>query len=169
MAEYDYIEGTFYLGENIMAKAKIKPVVKSAAVEKTVEAALTSLTAVSESCVTAIALRSKDAKSNTAESKHLAKKRAILMKRKKGAASKVKKDPSAANKKAVKDIEKELATVVKLSAKLKPAKVSNAAELVALKTNQKKLAAYVKGIEQADKALNKPKKKKRKSKRRMAS
>lgn len=148
-----------------MAKAKTKAVVKGASIGKIVASSIESLMSVNDECVKALDSRSKEAKKNTAESKKLAKKRVTLVKRKKTAAAKLKNDPSAANKKAVKDVEKELAEVVKLSAKLKPAKQTNAEELAELKASAKALSAYVKAIAKVDKVLNKPKKKQKRKKR----
>lgn len=148
-----------------MAKAKKKSVVKSAAVDKAIMAAIESLNAASEASAVAVATRAKDAKNFTAEGKRLAKKKAALAKRKKTAAVKLKKDGTAAARKSLKDSEKELAVVTKDGAKNRVEKSVNAEELTGLKLGLKKVSAYLKVIEKSDKVLNKPKKKKRKAKR----
>ncbi|NOY65824.1 MAG: hypothetical protein GXP13_00255 [Gammaproteobacteria bacterium] len=141
-----------------------KAVVKSAVMAKTLESALAGLATICESGGKAVDSRAKDGKKLAASSKRLSKKRATLGKRKKAAAAKLKKDATADNRNALKAVEKELAAVVKESAKVKKAKDANNAELSGLRVSVKCANAYVKGVAAADKVLNKPKKKRRKKK-----
>jgi len=145
-----------------MAKVAKKSTVKSSALEKTISTSIDSLSSAFSVSASAVETLSKDAKKLTLESKRLAKKRMMLMKRKKTAATKLKKTPDAANRKALKDVEKELAVVTKMIDKVKPQKTESAEELTALKACFRRVSAYMKSIEGADKVLNKPKKKVRK-------
>jgi chemotaxis response regulator CheB len=148
-----------------MARSTQKKIIKNVAVEKTISTALSSLTSIKDDCAAAVVSRSNDAKKWLAESKKLTKKRATLMKRKKAAATRLKKNPNADNRKAVKAVEKELATIVKMIDKSKPQKQANADELAGLKANLKAVSAYLISIEKSRKALEKPKKSKKKPKR----
>jgi small-conductance mechanosensitive channel len=147
---------------HMVKKAKKAAVVKGIALEKNIASSISGLTAAFEAGAKAVESRSADAKKFLAENKRLAKKRAALVKRKKTTTNKIKKDPSNAEaKKVLRGIEKEITDISKQIAKLKPQKDTNAEELAALRSSLKRATAYVKGIEQADKVLNKPIKKKR--------
>lgn len=148
-----------------MAKAKKKTVVKSASVDKSIAVAVNSLMSVCDVSSGAVASRADDAKKFTAESKRLVKKKTALAKRKKMTAAKLKKDSSAANRKMLKDIDKELTLITKAGAKNRAEKTANSEELSGLQMGFKKASTYMKAIEKADKILNKPKKKKKKVKR----
>ncbi|NOZ54883.1 MAG: hypothetical protein GXP08_17405 [Gammaproteobacteria bacterium] len=137
--------------------------------EKTISSSLDSLFSAFSNSADAVETLSKDAKKLALESKRLTKKRSALMKRKKIAAGKLKKSPDAANRKALKDVEKEIAGVTKLLDKVKPQKAASTEELMALKACFKKASAYMKSIEGADKTLNKPKKKIRKKRAKPAA
>lgn len=143
-------------------KTKKKAVIKSSAVEKAIASSLENLTMALESTEKAIKERSATAKKLTSESKRLSKKRAILTRRKKTAKVKLTKTPDAANRKALKDVEKEIAVITKQITKSTPVKQENTSELASLKASHRQASAYVKGIQQADKVLAKPKKKRRK-------
>ena len=145
-----------------MAKAKIKPIVKSAAIDKAIVSAVETLNAACNASAPAVDVRAKEAKKLTAEGKRLAKKKAVLSKRKTAVSAKVKKDPSAANRKLLKVTVTELAAVTKASAKSRAAKSANAEELNGLKAGLKKAVTYAKLIEKARKVLDKPRKKSRK-------
>jgi hypothetical protein len=94
----------------------------------------------------------------------LSKKRATLLKRKKLATTRVQKEPSADNNKALRDVKKELDSVTKELGKAKIVKDANNAELSDLRASLKRATAYRKGVAAADKVLNKPKKKSRRKK-----
>ena len=144
-----------------MASPTKKTIANSNALEKTITASVASLTSACNQSAIAVDSLSKVAKTLANESTRLNKKRAVLMKRKKTAAAKQKKNPSAENKKSVQSVEKELTAISKDIAKVKPIKESNAVELKALREWLKRASAYTRGIESADKVLNKPKKKAR--------
>jgi hypothetical protein len=145
-----------------MPQAKAKKVVKNDAIEKSVNAVMSTLSDAGVDCAKSILVCTKDAKSNLAASKRLSKKRAALSKRKRTAAARLKKTPNADNRKALKAVEKELAGVKKEIDKLTPVKSANSAELAALKVTARRINAYTTVLDRADKVLNKPKKKRRK-------
>ncbi len=148
-----------------MAKAVKKSIINSIAVEKTTETSLSNLAKVCKDAVAAVATKTTEAKKLVTEIKRFSKKRVVLMKRKKTAATKLKKEGGAGNRKALKAVEKEIAQTAKELNKLKPAKTAVSEELVALKAGCKRLTAYVNAIEKADKTLNKPIKKRKKVKK----
>ena len=142
-----------------MAKAAKQSVVKSSSVATAITSGIENLTSAMGNAEKAVATRSKDAKKLAADSKKLGKKRAVLMKRKKIAATKLKKDPGADARKALKSVETDLATVKKEIEKITPMKTANSEELTGLKVGLKRAAAYIKGIDAADRVLNKKPKK----------
>ena len=142
-----------------MAKAAKQTVVKSSAVATAITSGIDNLTTAMGNAEKAVATRSKDAKKLAADSKKLAKKRAALLKRKKVAATKLKKAPGADARKALKSVETELVTVKKEIEKITPMKTANSDELSGLKVGLKRAAAYIKGIDAADRVLNKKPKK----------
>lgn len=141
-----------------MAKAK-KSIAKSAAQEKGLGDALEKLAATYTAGDAAVASRSKDGKKFAAEVKKLSKRKATLTKKKKTATNRAKKEASKDNKAALRGALKDLKAVAKDLTKAQAVKKANATELSGLKATQKRLTAYTKAIAQADKALNKPKKK----------
>ncbi len=153
--------------ENVMAVAK-KTVIKNTALVKTTETALANLETANANAEKALAAATKKNKQSSAEGKRLSKKRVALIKRNKTAALRLKKDPVAANKKALNDIAKELAAVRKDAAKNKIVRAADYAELSDLRISCRRLAAYTKAITAADKVLNKPKKKVRRRKKKSA-
>jgi len=149
-----------------MAKTVKKvSVVSSLAVEKTIETSVGNLAKACSDAAAAVATKTKETSKLAAEIKRCSKKRVTLMKRKKIAANKLKKESSADNRKALKEVEKEITSVAKELGKFKPIKASVSEELTALKGHYKRVAAYVGAFEKADKILNKPKKKLKKRKK----
>ncbi len=144
--------------------AKAKPVVKAAALDKTINASTDSLTKACDNAATSVTKKSAEAKKLTAEVKRHTKKKATLTKRNKTAAAKLKKESNAANKKAVTAVAKELKTTKVALDKARASKAVVSTELSALKSAAKRLTAYTKAIAAADKVLNKPAKKRRKKK-----
>ena len=141
---------------------KKRAIAKSTAVVKNIE---TALAALGTACVAgdgAVATRSKDGKSLALTTKRLSKKRATLTKRKRISAKRAKASPSGETRKALRTVVKELATTKIQLAKAKVVKAANAAELADLKAAQRRATAYAKAIVQAEAALNKPSKKRRK-------
>jgi len=144
--------------------AKAKPVVKAAALDKTINASTESLTKACGNAATAVTKKTAEAKKLLAEVKRHTKKKTTLTKRSKTAAAKLKKDTNAANKKAVATVAKELKATKAALDKARASKAVVLTELAALKAASKRLTAYTKAIAAADKALNKPAKKRRKRK-----
>ena len=144
--------------------AKAKPVIKAAALDKTINASTESLTKVCGNAATAVTTKTAEAKKLLTEVKRHLKKKSTLTKRNKTAAAKLKKDANAANKKAVAAVAKELKATNAALDKARTSKAVVLTELAALKTASKRLTAYTKAIATADKALNKPAKKRRKKK-----
>ena len=144
-----------------MAVKKKKPIAKSAMVEKSLENALVNLDAAFESGTNAVTQRTQTGRQLARLVARLSKKRAALMKRKILATARVKKEASVDNKKALRDVTKELDTIKKEFDKAKIAKDANNAELSQLRVALKRATAYRKGVVAADKVLNKPKKKTR--------
>ena len=144
-------------------------IAKSASVEKNIATSLEKLAAACRDGDKAVAARSKISKKLNAESRRLNKKRAALLKRKKTAATKAKATASAETRKALRVAVVELAAIRKALAVLRAAKAVNTPELAALKVAQRQANAYEKAIAQADKVLNKPKKKRRKRAARKAA
>lgn len=145
-------------------KAKKKGPIKGGALEKLVDSAVENMQQALTSGSVAIDARSKEVKSLNTQSARLRKKRAALLKRKKSTSSKLKKAPSSELRKVLRDVERELGSVRKELGKASSAKEVAAGELSVLKSNFKKAALYSKGIEKADKTLNKPVRKKKRKK-----
>ena len=145
-----------------MAKARKQTMIKSAAIDRTIATAIDSLTSTCEAGARAIATRTKDAKKLIAEGKRLAKKKAVLSKRRQAAAAKLRKAPNAETRKLLNATVKELAAVTKASAKSRAEKSANAEELAGLKAGFKKVDTYIKVIGKAEKALNRTTKRRRK-------
>ena len=72
--------------------AKAKPVVKAAALEKTINTSIEALSKASDAAGTAVTKKTAEAKKLTAEVKRHTKKKVTLTKRNKAATAKVKKD-----------------------------------------------------------------------------
>ena len=144
--------------------AKAKPVIKAAALDKTINASTESLTKACGNAVTAVTTKSAEAKKLLAEVKRHLKKKSTLTKRSKTAEAKLKKDTNAANKKAVAAVAKELKATKAALDKTRASKAVVLTELASLKASSMRLTAYTKAIAVADKVLNKPAKKRRKRK-----
>lgn len=144
-------------------KKKTRKVVTSAAAQKIVDNAVASLATTADSASKALDAVSKENKKLMTEIKRLSKKRATLMRKKKAAANRVKRDPNAANKKDLKGVEKDIAANQKEASKVRARKTTVSEELASLKTVAKRATAYTKAFTTADRALNKPKKKRRKA------
>lgn len=142
-----------------MAK-KTRTIAKSAAVTRTIEAALESLGTARVAGDSAVAKRSKDHKSFAATTKRLSKKRATLTKRKRVTAKRAKAAPSGETRKALRTVVKELAATNKQLVKARALQGVNAVELAALKAAQRRATAYGKAIAQAEKSLDTPSKRK---------
>jgi hypothetical protein len=137
-----------------MAKSK-RSIAKTAAVTKSIEAALTSLEAACVAGDHAVARRAKDGKGLATATKRLSRKSAILTKRKRASAKRAKKTPSGETRKALRAVIKELATTKSKLLKARAAKGANEVELATLKGAQRRATAYAKAIAQADRSLGK--------------
>ena len=141
--------------------AKAKPVVKAAALDKTLNASTDALTKACAEAVKSVTKVSAEVKKLRAECKTLMKRKSALTKRSKTATAKYKKAPDAASKKAVATVAKDIKTTVSALDKARKTKASLIIEWDGLKIASKRLTAYTKGIAAADKILNKPAKKRR--------
>ena len=145
--------------------AKAKPVVKAAALDKTINASIDSLTKACGNAETAVTIKSAEAKKLLAEVRRHLKKKTTLTKRSKTAGAKLKKEANAANKKAVAAVTKELNATKAALDKSRASKAVVLTELASLKAAAKRLTTYTKAIAAADKVLNKPAKKRRAKKK----
>lgn len=152
-----------------MPKKSKKSVVKSASLEKTIEGSLNALSDANDNGEKAVAALTKIGKTLAAEGKRHSKKRATLSRRKKTLSAKLKKSADAATKKLLSATEKEISVVKKLAEKCSAAKSANSEELKALKANAKRTKAYIAALTKADTILNKPKKKRRKKRAKVAA
>lgn len=145
--------------------AKAKPVVKAAALDKTINASIDSLTKACGNAETAVTIKSAEAKKLLAEVRRHLKKKTTLTKRCKTAGAKLKKEANAANKKAVAVVTKELNATKAALDKSRASKAVVLTELASLKAAAKRLTTYAKAIAAADKVLKKPAKKRRAKKK----
>ncbi len=146
----------------MVVKKKMRKTVSSANAEKTVDAAKASMVEVATTSARVIVTLSKENKKLLTSARRLSKKRAVLIRKKKTAANKVKMDPNAANRKNLKQIENEIAAVKKEAARIAGQKATLTPEITALRAISKRTTAYAKALDQVDKVLNKPRKKRRK-------
>lgn len=144
---------------------KKKTMIKSNVAKNRFEAAIVALSTTCEEGNKAVDARAKQGKKNAALVARLSKKRTALLKRKKTAAIRLKKDSSADNHKALSIVTKDINAVAKDLKKAKSGKDANNLELSGLRATLKSANAYMKAISVADKILNKPKKKKRRAKK----
>lgn len=144
-----------------MAKAK-KKIVKGEALVAAVDSAISVLINIESNTAKSIAIVDKDNRKLLKAAKQLSKKKMVLMKKKKNATIRVRKTPIADNKKALKAIVKEIASITKDAAKISTQKKVVLEELIILKSVAKRVVAYNKSLTANDKMLNKPKAKKKK-------
>jgi len=145
--------------------AKAKPIIKAAALDKKINSSAEALGNACADAATAITKKAAEAKKLTAEVKRHSKKKMTLTKRNKTATAKNKNSPNAANKKAAAAVVKELKSTKAALDKSRANKAVVTTELAALRSAAKRLNAYTKAIAAADKILNKPVKKKRRTKK----
>lgn len=139
--------------------AKAKTVAKSASVVNDIAKALVKLEHASISADRAVAARSKDARTNKALVKRLAKRRAVLSRRKQSTRRRLAKTPGAALRYDLRAINKDLVRTTKDLTKARAINASNAGELATLKAVQRYTNAYRKAIRKADLVLGKRTKK----------
>ncbi|MEZ4649189.1 MAG: hypothetical protein R3E97_10485 [Candidatus Eisenbacteria bacterium] len=138
-----------------------RSIAKPAAVEQRIVAAMDNLEAAWVAGEGAVAARSKDAKALTTTVKRLSKRHATLNKRKRTAAARVKKAPSADTRAALRTVTRDLATTKRELDKARTAKAANAEQLTALKDTFRRANAYYTAIEKAQAQLEKPKRRRR--------
>ncbi|WP_455209111.1 hypothetical protein [Kaarinaea lacus] len=148
--------------------ANAKRLATSSSIAKKIQIATENLILAKQDGEVSASSLEKDRKKFLADNKRLSKKRAVLTKKKKIAANRLKKDPNTENRKVASSIVKELAVVKKAGDKARAISSVNAEELKSVKASLKQASAYLAGIEKADKQLNKPQKKKRRAKKRVA-
>lgn len=148
-----------------MAARKRKPVVSSAAIEKVLNTSVGNLEDAKSNCDKAVKSRTAESKKLLNELRRLRKRRLTGMSKKKRAVAADKKESTVASRKNVRTLTSELATTNK-TLKVTVAKRSAVlSELSGLKTSLKRLNGYTKGITSTDKAIAKPKRRGRVSKR----
>ena len=134
--------------------AQAKKIATASSLAKKIQVATENLLSAKNDGEAAASALEKNRKKLLAENKRLSKKRAVLTKKKRVAANRLKKTPNAENRKAATSINKELAAIKKVGDKARAASSANAAELKAVKTSLKQASAYVSVIEKAGKLLN---------------
>jgi len=144
-----------------MPKPKSR-LIKSIAAESTINTALANITKVHEQTSAAVDAVSKASKKLAKEGAGLTRKRSTLNRRIVMLKKRIKKSNNADDRKALKSAERELAAVKKQTTKTVALKVKTADELRGLKAQAKRSSAYLAATIKIDKALNKPRKKRRK-------
>lgn len=144
-----------------MAKRK-KALAKGTAVANNVEKSLKSLAIACTDGDRAVGVRSKDAKKFASAVKRLSKRHASLVKRKKTASARNKKSSTGETRQALRAVVRDLAKTKKELAKARAVKKVNGTELKSVKTASRRANAYKKAIDKAEKALNKPAKRRKK-------
>jgi hypothetical protein len=142
--------------------AKAKKIATSSSLAKKIQIATENLLTAKKDGEAAASSLEKDRKKLLAENKRLTKRRAVLSRKKKAAANRLKKTPNVENRKEANSISKELTAVNKAGVKARAARSANAEELKSVRTSLKQASTYIAVIEKADKQLNKPKKKRAK-------
>lgn len=141
--------------------AKAKPVIKAAALDRTINSSTEALSQARDAAGLAVTKKSAEAKKLTAEVKRGTKKKVMLTKRNRTAAAKMKKAGDVASKKAAAAVAKDLNAAKSALEKSRANKAVVATELAALRAAAKRLNAYTRAIAAADRILNKPVKKRR--------
>jgi hypothetical protein len=143
-----------------MAASK-KPVARNTVIANSINSAVNNLAVALEKANKAVTARSAESRKLLNESRRLRKRHAAQMKRKQRAIAAEKKNSTADTRKTVRTTTSELNATKKAIAKVTAARQAVLEELAGLKDSQKYVAAYVKGINAADLAIERSKKKKR--------
>jgi len=141
--------------------AKKKVVVKSAAIERTLETSVDNLVTALEKADKAIKSRSAESKKLVTESRRLRKRRLTWINKRKRAVAAEKKNSTVETRKVVRTIDAEKTAIRKDLVKATSARQTVLSELSGLKASQKKLSGYVRGINATDKQIAKPKRRTR--------
>jgi hypothetical protein len=143
-----------------MAASK-KPVARNTVIANSIDSAVDKLETALEKANKAVTARAAESKKLLNELRRLRKRHAAQMKRKQRAVAAEKKNSTADTRKAVRTTTSELNATKKARAKATTARQAVLEELAGLKDSQKYVAAYVKGIYAADRAIERSKKKKK--------
>jgi hypothetical protein len=143
-----------------MAASK-KPVARNTVIANSIISAVNNLEVALEKANRAVTARSAESRKLLNESRRLRKRHAAQMKRKQRAIAAEKKNSTADTRKTVRTTTSELNATKKALAKATTTRHAVLEELAGLKDSQKNVAAYVKGIYAANRAIEKSKKKKR--------
>ena len=140
-----------------------KTLIRSTQFVNTIDISVERLNEVLNSGEVAVAKRSKDSIQQLALIRRLKKKKQTLQNRKNRATANQKKTPSADNAKQIRVSGREIASIKKQLTKATALRQANLAELSVLRVNLRRASAYVKAINAAEKQLNKPKRRRRRT------
>ncbi len=140
-----------------------KTLIRSTQFVNTIDISVERLNEVLNSGEVAVAKRSKDSIQQLALIRRLKKKKQTLQNRKNRATANQKKTPSADNAKQIRVSGREIVSIKKQLTKATALRQANLAELSVLRVNLRRASAYVKAINAAEKQLNKPKRRRRRT------
>ena len=143
-----------------MAATKNKAVARNSVIANSIVSAVYNLETALEKVNRAVTSRSAESKKLLNESRRLRKRHTTQMNRKKRAIAADKKNSTVDTRKAVRVATSELNATKKAITKAAGSRQLVLDELSGLKESQKRVTAYVKGINAADRAIEKSKKKK---------
>ena len=138
--------------------AKKKPIIRSTQFVNTIDTSVERLNEALNKGKVAVAKRSKDSLQQLALIRRLKKKKQALLNRKTRATAKQKKTPSAEIAKQIRDSRREIKSFKKQLTKATAFRQANLAEVSVLRANLRRVSAYVRAINSAEKQLNKQKK-----------
>jgi len=144
-----------------MATTKKNPVTKNSVIANSIASSVSNLEIALEKANKAVTAGSAESKKLLLETRRLRKRRTAQMGKKKRAVAADKKNSTVESRKAVRTITSELTATSKALVKATATRQAVLEELSGLKQSQKMLSGYVKGIYAADRALARPKKKRR--------
>ena len=144
-----------------MAVAKKKTVVKNSSIVSAIDNSVYNLEVALDKADRAVTVKSAESKKLLTETRRLKKRRATLMGKKKRATTANRKNSTGDSRKLLRSVTSELAATNKLLVKATATRQAVLEELSGLKDSQKMLAAYVKGINAANRAIAKTRKKRR--------
>jgi len=143
--------------------ARKKTLISSTQFVNTIDTSVERLDEVLNKGEVAVAKRSKNSIQQLALIRRLKKKKQTLQNRKTRATAKQKKSPSAENAKLIRISGREIESIKKQLTRATALRQANLAELSVLRANLRRASAYVKAINSAEKKLNKPKRRRRRS------
>lgn len=143
--------------------ARKKPIIRSTLLTNMIDTSIERLNEAQNKGDVAATRRAKDSLKQLALIRRLKKKTQALSKRKTRAIAKKRKAPSAEITRLIRSSTREITSIKKQLARATATRQANLAELSVLRENKRRVSAYVKAINSADKKLNKPKMRRRKS------